>query len=319
MHFRLDHRAHMRFKLAQQRLRIITRQVAEFKIEHAFMRHDVQRRAAMDHAGVHCRVSHVEATVIRTPVTVPPRHLFQKRHRLGGRLHGIDAIGRIGRVRSQSAHGAAVTLLALVCNHRPHFRRLADNARQRLDARLHHVGQQIAHAEAADFLVIGKRQVHRRLQATPDEFRHYCQRASDETFHVGSAAAVEPTVALSQHKWIGGPVLPVHRHHIGMPGQYDARDAARPQRRKQIGLAFIVVEGQPDVRIERPQQLAHVINQFEVGVPADRRKGNQLADQVQRLRSGCDMRLHQKNPLLKIQHRQAALHCQRNARRSTVD
>jgi hypothetical protein len=133
---------------------IITRKIAELEIKHALVGHDVQRGATMNHAGMDSRVGHVETAVVRAAVAMPSRHLLQEGHRFGGSLHRVDAKRRISRMRSQPAHRAAKTLLALVRDYRPHFRGFADDAGTRPYARLLQITQQTAHPQAADLFVI---------------------------------------------------------------------------------------------------------------------------------------------------------------------
>src|SRR3546814_3287138 len=83
-------------------------------------------------------------------------------------------------------------------------------------------GEQAWHALAADLLVIGEAEVHRRVQAAVEEARRMGQRHRDEGFHVAGAAAVGAAAVLAHLPGIAGPVLVVDRHHVGVAGQRDA-------------------------------------------------------------------------------------------------
>ena len=196
-------------------------------------------------------------------------------------------------MRGESAHRAAVTLLALVRDHRPHQCRFADDAGFRPDARSPQVIQQAAHAEATDFLVVSEGQMQRRTQAAPDVTRNHRQHAGKKALHVGGAAAIEAAVALDHGKGITRPVLAIDRHHVSMAGEHQARLSARAQRREQVGLAACRVVGEADIGIKRAQPLAHKADQFEVGITADSGKGDQPAEQLQRLRGGHGIVFHQ--------------------------
>ena len=68
-------------------------------------------------------------------------------------------------MRLLAAHAAPVAVHALVRDRRHHAGRLADDAGQRRDAGVAHVGDQLPHAEAADLFVVAEGQVdgERRL------------------------------------------------------------------------------------------------------------------------------------------------------------
>jgi len=76
---------------------------------------------------------------------------------------------------------------------------------------------QAAHAQAADFLVIGNRQMQRQAQRSGEKPRQAGQDAGKKAFHVRSAAPVKAAVAFGQLKRRYRPCLPVHRHHIAVP------------------------------------------------------------------------------------------------------
>ena len=119
--------------------------------------------------------------------------------------------------------------------------------------------------------------MERHLQSALDELGQDNKRARDKALHVRRAPAVEAAIDLSQHKRIAVPGLPLHRDDIRVPGEHDTALAA-PERREQIGLAPLVVEGQADLRPERRQEIADEMNELEVGIPADSREPDQRAD-----------------------------------------
>ena len=80
---------------------------------------------------------------------------------LAGDLHRVDAVRRQRRMRLVAAHAAAPALLALVRDDELHAGRLADDAAERLHAARDDVGDQPPHADAADLLVVGQREMQR--------------------------------------------------------------------------------------------------------------------------------------------------------------
>jgi hypothetical protein len=106
------------------------------------------------------------------------------------------------------------------------------------------------------------------------------KRDGDEALHVGRAAAVEPLVLLQHGERVAVPRLAFDRNHVAVAGQDEPAFAARPQRCEQVCLAALVVECQAHVRIEAAQQLAHEVDQLEIGLAAHRRKTDEPADHL---------------------------------------
>jgi len=112
------------------------------------------------------------------------------------------------------------------------------------------------------------------------EFRNQRQRGRDETLHIGGAAAVQAPVILGQHERIGPPILIVDRHHVGMARQDQPAAIRRSDRGEQIGLAPVVVEGQPRADAEPVQIVADEVDRGQVGITADRVETDQPAQYV---------------------------------------
>ena len=176
-----------------------------------------------------------------------------------------------------AAHRRLVAAPALVAADDLHQRRFADDDGHRRRQIVAHILHQPQHAGAADLLIIGKGEVKRRLQI---EFRHALRMgkgAGDEAFHVRRTASVKLAAALFHRKRVGRPVLPVHRHHIGVAGEHDPATILRPDRRPKIGLGLLFVEGEaafdPDLR----QFLPHEFDQLQIGIARGRVEGDELA------------------------------------------
>ena len=135
-----------------------------------------------------------------------------------------------------AAHAAAPAVDALVGERRDHAGRLADDAGERRDAGLAHVGDQAARAEAADLLVVAEREVDGERQVGGEERRHLRDGQADEALHVGAAAAVEASVLDLGAERIDRPVLAVPRHGVGVAGDDHAGRLARAERREQVRL-----------------------------------------------------------------------------------
>ena len=188
--------------LGQQCVRIVEGQVPEFEIEGAVARHDVERRAAVDHTGMDRRVGHVVGGIEAAPIAKPASHVRQERDDFAGDLHRVHPSRGQRGMRLMAAHAAAVAFLALVRDHQMHARRLADDASRRLDAARGHVRDQAPDADATHFFVVRKREMQRTLQSAAQEFRHERQRCRRKALHVGGAAAVQPVA--DQRRLNGG-------------------------------------------------------------------------------------------------------------------
>ena len=156
---------------------------------------------------------------------------------------------------------AAPAIDALVGERRHHAGRLADQAGARHEALLAQVGEQPAHAEAADLLVVAEGEVHAERQVGREEIGHLREHGADVGLHVGAAAAVEaPLVQLCAER-IEGPVLAVPRHGVGVAGKDHAGRLAGVERREQIRLAALGVEGEAAVDAVARQLVAHEVDQ----------------------------------------------------------
>ena len=264
--------------LAQHGLGIVGRQGAEFEIEAAGRRHDVERGAARDEAAVDRAVGHVVVVVEGSLGGLAPGHVGQARDDPGGGLYGIDAARRERGVALQAAHPAALGQLALVGADDLHLGRLADDAGARLDRLSGQLLEQPGHAHAADLLIIGQAVVDRRRQATLQKLRGVGQGDPDETLHVAGAAAVEPAVALAWAPGIARPVLAVDRHHVAVAGQRDAASVRGPEGGVEVRLAPLVVVAELAGGAQILQIVPHVVDQLEVGVAAGRVEADQSFD-----------------------------------------
>ena len=105
-------------------------------------------------------------------------------------LHGVDTLRRQRRMRLVTAHAATPRLLALVRDDELHAGRLADDAAGGAHAFRDDIGDQPAHADAADLLVIGKRKMERALEAALQKPGHERESDRRKTLHVGHTASI---------------------------------------------------------------------------------------------------------------------------------
>src|SRR3546814_20796224 len=94
--------------------------------------------------------------------------------------------------------------------------RISDWSSDVCSSDLLHDVDQAAHADAADLLVIGKREVDRRFQAALQKAGGEGQRDGEEALHVRRAAAVEPAFLLRRLEGVGCPILAVDGYDIGV-------------------------------------------------------------------------------------------------------
>ncbi len=264
--FRKDRRLRQRAHPLHHLARVAIGQGAVFPRHLGIARQDVHRRPALDHVRLHRGVRRVEARIGIGAQLVPD--VIEQLDELARHHHRIGAFLRRARM--------AFAAVAMGVQHRARFvradhlhqRRLADDGQRRADVRRFKIVQQARHAGAADFLVIGQREMDRPRQSGARDLRQQRQRHRNEPLHVAGAAAVEFVAADLRPERIGRPFLAVHRHDVGMARQHIAAWRFRPEAREQIGLDAAGIEGAAAAPARRLQHVLHEIDQREVGTAA---------------------------------------------------
>ncbi|CFT91534.1 Uncharacterised protein [Bordetella pertussis] len=247
------------------------RQVAELVRELAQLGDGVDRDPAVDLVGGHGRERHIVELVIRAVGLVRVGQVADAADQPRRVFDGVAAARRQRRMRRLAMDPAAKQVDALVRHHHLHAGRLADHAALRLDAAFAQVGQHDGRAGTADLLVIRKRQMDGFLAGHLQERRHQGQRRGDEALHVARTPPVQPPLLFAQGERVGGPVLSIDRHDIGMAGQHDAallRAIAGWQRGEQIGLGALGVVRQPGLHALPAEPVPHGFDQRQVGIAA---------------------------------------------------
>ena len=129
-------------------------------------------------------------------------------------------------MRFMPAHRCFVAVLAFVRYHHLHAGRLTHYAARRLVAARLHVGNQAVHANAANFFVVTKGQMHRAFEFAFEQLRHHHQGSCAIALHVGHAAAVQLVAYDLRLKRVRHPRLAIDRHHIGMARQHQPANFA---------------------------------------------------------------------------------------------
>src|SRR5439155_21810155 len=99
----------------------------------------------------------------------------------------------------------------------------------------------VAHADAADLLVVRDGEMNRPGELARRHVGHRRETAGDEALHVGGAAAEQTAVALLEPKRIARPGLPVDRHHVGMAGEDVPRLVPWPEGDPDVALRTALV------------------------------------------------------------------------------
>jgi hypothetical protein len=105
---------------------------------------------------------------------------------------------------------------ALVPDDGAHVRRLSDDAEFRPRGLPLQAFDKASHADAAQFLIIGKRNVHGPLERCLSHFGNEREHAGEKALHVAGAPAIETLVSLAQLKGIDAPSLAVNRNRVGV-------------------------------------------------------------------------------------------------------
>src|SRR5947208_6612433 len=133
--------------------------MADLEVEPAVPRNDVERGAAADDADMRRRVRDIVSVVAPRTVAKLSRALADVVHDCARNLDRVDATRRERRMRFVAANAAAPAHLAFVRDDQLHPGRLADDAPGRLPALGDDIGDEAPHADAADLLVIGQREM----------------------------------------------------------------------------------------------------------------------------------------------------------------
>lgn len=268
LHLRLQRLAGIGFDLGEQGRWVIGADAAEFEIEAAVFRHDVERGAALHGARMDGGVLHVIELVERAFLLDAPCHALEVGDHFGGILDRVDPLGRQARMRFEAAHPAAVTLFALMADDHLHAGRLADDTHHRGRFDVGEFLDQAAHPETADFLVMAEGEVDRNVEAALEEFRRIGEADADEALHVAGAAGEQLVALLGQGERVGGPVLAVDGDGVRMAREHDPGFIAGAERGIEIGLGAGLVLDQQGVDAEPLQVIADVVNEFEIGIAA---------------------------------------------------
>ena len=216
---------------------------------------DVEHFTAADGADVERGVGHVKAHLFGPPapragaLDQPCLKRSDRCHHIGGQIDGVEPLRRERRMRLPPPAGDAQGGLALVPGGDGKAGRLTHDAEHRPERRL---CQHIDHRpdpDAADFLVVGQRQMQRRFQPdllAPDPLGQR-QHAGDKALHIRGTAAVGAAVLDRQRKGIAGPVLPLDRDNVGMAGEQHPGPIILAERGVEVGLGAILVLDQPDL------------------------------------------------------------------------
>jgi hypothetical protein len=106
--------------------------------------------------------------------------------------------------------------------------------------------------------------------------RRQRQGAGDEALHVAGPPAIDAPVALDRCKRVGGPVLPLDRHHVGVAAEHDPAVDIRPDGGEQVGLVAGRVQRHFGFRAQRIQPRGAPGDQFQVRIRRDGRKPDHL-------------------------------------------
>jgi hypothetical protein len=155
-----------------------------------------------------------------------------------------------------------------VCVDDAHRCRLADDGHARTRQAFAELGQHRAHAGAADFLVVGERDVQGCLERSRFEVWHGGQHTGEEALHVRCAAAVIAAVAFHHLEGVGIPGLPGDGHDVGMAGKGDTGHVRRANGGEQAGLGAVARRHQRRRDAMLDEIVLHEANERDVGLVA---------------------------------------------------
>ena len=180
--------------------------------------------------------------------------------------------------------------LPLCASDEPHAGRLADDAAHRLDALRLDVGDQPPHADAADFLVVGEREVHGSRESAAQELGHEREAGGREALHVGDAATVHLVAARPSasngsvsHGWPSTGTTSVWPESTTPPV------VVLPSRAGSVAHRFALVRSSFERQRRRDavaaEVVAHPVEQREIRIAAHRREADQPCGSAARRRA----------------------------------
>ena len=156
----------------------------------------------------------------------------------------------------------------------------AGRLRQLLANHLNHVWR----TQAADFLVIGQRKMDRPAKTV--HLGHQRQCDPNKSLHVATAPSVPAFTSAVERKRVTTPVLPIHRYHIGVPGQYDAAGFKRSDRGNEIRLAAVSTRDPSRVHPVVIKKILNEIDQRQVAVPGNGLETHQVFNYCEAFHKG---------------------------------
>lgn len=232
----------------------------------------------MNLIGGHGRERHVVKLIVRPIGLETIREVTDVADQACGVFDGIAATGRQRGMRRLAMHPATKQIDALVGHDDLHAGRFTHHAAFGPDAAIMEIGDQIGRASAAHLLVIGEGQMNRLGARHGQVFGDQGQRRGDKALHVARPAAIKPPVGLIKLERVRGPILPIDRDHIGVPGKHDTAlgIAIRGrQRGEKIRLIALRAMHQPGLNTLLPQPIAAGFYQSQIRVPAGGVETNQ--------------------------------------------
>ena len=190
-------------------------------------------------------------------------------------MDGVHSVRRESRMGGNPATGGPARQLALVPRRNAHRCRLADQDRGGLEPGFCEFHQHGADADAADLLVIGKRQMKRGGRRRDARPKHRLDRTGDEAFHVGRSASVKAAIVFEEAEGIPRPALAVDGHDVGMPRKHQTAGSRRSDGRKKRCAISGLRRKKPAFDAGLCQQGRDIAHQIDIPVSADRGKGNQ--------------------------------------------
>ncbi len=195
---------------------IMIGKIAEFEIDIAILRDDVELRAAMDHAAVEGRVIGHEFIIMRAFIAEFLAKAAQEHHEFGCEFNRIDTFARQRRMARPAGEMCAGGIFAFMLGDDLHVGGFAHDAHGRLMGQGIDCLDQAWHAKAADFLVIGEGKMDRHAQISI--FEGFClgQQTGQETLHIAGPAAIKFVAADIGGERVGCPVLAFDRDHVAV-------------------------------------------------------------------------------------------------------
>ena len=165
-----------------------------------------------------------------------------------------------------AAHMKLQIIAALMASHHLHFSRLPHNHSVSLRVVFQQAPRHIRRTKQPDLLIAREGKLQRAFEVERVGLHHGSHRQSHKPLHIAGAAPIEAAIFFNHLPRICAPVLPFHRHNIGMARKRHTARHIRPNLRHQSGFIAVLTGKDHAVNSMLREIITHKVNERQVRV-----------------------------------------------------